>query len=106
MAKNHDPRDGVAAAERARTTYTPYWHPVLAAVELEPGHWELRDQYANSYAVIRIVRRGTEIGYRAVTWAEKSEDRRLVGYYRTLRSACAAAHRVYLRSHGRMGGAR
>ena len=74
MVINSDPNDGVAAAQRARSSYTPNWHPIVAAVEIEPGHWELRDQYERPYGVIRFLRRGDQLGYRAVTWAEASAD--------------------------------
>ena len=103
MVINSDPHDGVAAAQRARSSYTPNWHPIIAAVEIEPGHWELRDQYERPYGVIRFLRRGDQLGYRAVTWAEASADRRLIGYYRTLRAACAATHVRFVRAHGQPG---
>ena len=41
--------------------------------------------------IIRLISVGGEHGYRAVTWAERSEDRRLIGYYRTLRAAANSA---------------
>jgi hypothetical protein len=48
------------------------------------------------YGVIRLLELGGERGYRAVTWAKRSADRRLVGYYRSLRVAAMAAHRRHL----------
>lgn len=76
------------------------WHPILAAHEYAPGEWIMVDPSAKPYAVVRALEVGGERGYRAVTWAERSEDRHLIGYWRTLRAACAAAHRFYLSSHG------
>ena len=40
---------------------------------------------------------GDELGYRATTY---SEPRQLIGYRRTLRAACEAAHAAYVRAHG------
>jgi hypothetical protein len=72
------------------------WHPILSAVEHEPGVWILTAQ-TGPYALVRLLQVGGESGYRAVTY---SEPRVLIGYYRTLRAACAAAHTAYLRTHG------
>lgn len=72
------------------------WHPILNAVEHEPGVWTLTAQ-TGPYAVIRLLTIGGELGYRAVTYRE---PRQLVGYYRTLSAACRAAHRHYLSEHG------
>jgi hypothetical protein len=71
------------------------WHPILAAVELEPGHWRMTAQYEQCYGDIRIIRRGREVGYRA-------DDVRgnLVGYFTNLRAAAWAVHSVYLRQRG------
>lgn len=77
-----------------------HWHPILSAHEYAPGEWLMVDPSAKPYAVVRALEIGGERGYRVVTWAERSEDRRLVGYWRTLRAACAAAHRHYLAQHG------
>ncbi|TPX03918.1 hypothetical protein FJ656_14580 [Schumannella luteola] len=52
------------------------------------------------YGVIRLLELGGERGYRAVTWAEDSGDRELIGYFRSLRAAAMAAHRRFLASHG------
>lgn len=76
------------------------WHPLLAAHEYTAGEWVMVDPSAKPYSVIKALRIGDESGYRVVTWAERSQDRELVGYWRTLRSACEAAHARYLRSHG------
>ena len=78
------------------------WHPAHDARELEPGVWQFavtagrpgRPGYAVwPYAEIRFLHIGGEQGYRAVVWDEVS-PRQLVGYYRSLRAACAAAHRA------------
>ena len=104
MAINSDPQDGVDAAHRARAGYTTGWHPILAAVEQRPGEWWLTSQYDRPYAIVRLIRVGGELGYRAVTWAERSEERELIGYFRTLRAATFWAHRHWLRSLARPGG--
>jgi hypothetical protein len=72
------------------------WHAILGSVEVEPGQWELVAQ-TGPYALVRLLQVGGESGYRVVT---HTEPRELVGYYRTLKAACAAAHTAYLRTHG------
>ena len=104
MAINGDPRDGLDAADRARTGYAPGWHPILSAVEQRPGEWWMTTQYGAPYAVVRLLRVGGEQGYRAVTWAERSDERALIGYFRTLRAATFWAHRHWLRTLARPGG--
>jgi len=100
MVINADPQDGLDAAERARSGYRGEWHPLLAAVEGPVGTWTMTAPDGSPYSVIRLLELGGEQGYRAVTWAERSDERQLVGYYRTLRAAAMAAHRRYLASHG------
>lgn len=75
------------------------WHPILAAAEIEPGHWRMIAQYDRCYGEIRLVRRGTELGYRA-----DNVRGNLVGHYTTLRAAAAALHRVFIAEHARAGG--
>jgi hypothetical protein len=104
MAMTHRVQDAVDAY--ARRPPTADWHPVLAAVEDEPGTWRMVDPMGRCYGVVRLITLGDERGYRAVTWAERSADRRLIGYYRTLRAATAAAHGHFVRSHGVQGPAR
>jgi hypothetical protein len=100
MAMGHSVQDGRDATTRAQKTNVDNWHPVLAAREIEPGHWIMTDPYDRPYGVIRFLRRGGELGYRAVTWAPESADRKLIGYYRTLRAAAKQVHAVFVRSHG------
>jgi hypothetical protein len=100
----HDQRDGTAAVERARSGYSSTWHPILAAQEIEPGHWNMLAQYGECYGVIRMLRIDDELGYRAVTWAPQSQDRELIGYFTTLRAAAYATHMRFVRSHGQSGG--
>lgn len=104
MAMQHDRQDAYDAHGRATAGYRPGWHPMLSAVEREPGCWELTSQHGTRYAVIRLLEIGGERGYRVVTWAPRSADRELIGYYRTLRAAAAAGHRRWLRSLSRPGG--
>ncbi|NEM90786.1 hypothetical protein [Galbitalea soli] len=99
----HDQADAVAAAQRAAATYAPGWHPILAAVEAEPGLWFMMAQYGRCYGVIRQLQIAGERGYRAVTWAERSDERQLIGYFRTLRAACWATHQKFLSTHGQLG---
>ena len=104
MAIQHQRQDAFDAYGRSRSGYRPGWHPILSAVESEPGHWELVSQQGTRYAVIRLLEIGGERGYRVVTWAPASSDRQLIGYYRTLRAAAAAGHRRWLASLSRPGG--
>lgn len=99
----HKVQDAFDAAERARRGFSVSWHPILAAVEVDVGVWHMVAQYDRVYAVIRLLELGGERGYRAVTWAPTSQGRELIGYYRTLRAACAAAHDRFVRSHGSLG---
>ena len=104
MAMQHAVADGRAAAERARSGHVAGWHPVLAAVETEAGTWFMVDEgRRRCYGVIRLLRIKGEAGYRAVTWAENPNDRQLIGYYRTLRAACAATHTALLATYGNPG---
>ncbi|MFD1716050.1 hypothetical protein ACFSBZ_16365 [Amnibacterium flavum] len=80
------------------------WHPIFAAFEPKAGEWWLRDAFDRPYAIVAIVRRGDEVGYRAVTYAERAEEREVVGYYRRLLPALEAAHAHWIASHGPKGG--
>jgi hypothetical protein len=71
------------------------WHPILAADEPSAGRWELRDQFGRCYGVVRIVRRGGEVGYRADDSADV-----LIGYFTNLRAACGHVHARFVRAHG------
>jgi hypothetical protein len=99
----HDIQDAYDAHSRNRVPSGQRWHPLLAAVEAEPGHWFMVTPDGKRYGIIRMLEIGGERGYRAVTWAERSADRQLIGYYRTLKRAAEATHRRYLDGHGRMG---
>jgi len=99
----HQVQDGVDAARRARARDDGGWHPIMAAVELEPGLWHMITPTDERYAIIALLTIRGEKGYRVVTWAAASSDRRLVGYYRTLRAASAAGHQNYLRGLGNPG---
>ncbi|MCU1418550.1 MAG: hypothetical protein JWP32_2724 [Schumannella sp.] len=104
MAMQHHERDGVAAVSRARTTYRNGWHPLNSAVEVEPGTWWLVGQYDNRYAIIVLLEIGGERGYRVVTGERDPGERRLVGYFRTLRGAAERGHARWLASQARPGG--
>lgn len=88
----HSRQDAIDTAARRSSSKTSAWHPILAAVEVEPGHWYLVDATNKCYGIIRYLAIRGQSGYRAVTWAERSEDRRLIGYYTSLRAAAVAAN--------------
>ena len=98
-------QDHLDALRRARNGYSSAWEPILAAVEIEPGVWHMVGAFGQVYAIVRIIEVGGERGYRATTWAQESQDRRLIGYYRTLRRATREAHMAFVRSHGQTGAA-
>jgi hypothetical protein len=97
----HSRQDAFDTAARRALEPRSSWHPLLAARETEAGVWYLVDSAEKCYGIIRMLRRGGELGYRAVTWAPASEDRQLIGYYRSLRAACVATHRRHVQSPGR-----
>jgi hypothetical protein len=79
------------------------WHPILAARETAPGHWYMIDGLGNPYGLIRFVKRGDQIGYRADRCDERGTLTERVGYYRALMPATAAVHSAFIRSHGATG---
>lgn len=55
----------------------------MDATELHPGYWVLSvDSISAIYATVRLVRRGSELGYRAENAAGE-----ILGYFVNLRSA-------------------
>ncbi|AWB89162.1 hypothetical protein [Homoserinimonas hongtaonis] len=93
----HSPQDAFDTAARRASNPSTAWHPILAAVETEPGRWYMVDATNKCYGIIRFLAIN---GYRVVTWAERSEDRRLIGYYTSLKAAAVATHHLFVRSHG------
>lgn len=104
MGMTHHERDGVAAVARARGSYRSGWHPLNSAIEVEPGVWWMVAQYGDRYAIIRLLEIGGERGYRVVTGEEASGQRRLIGYFRTLRTAAERGHKHWLAMQARPGG--
>ncbi|WP_157509590.1 hypothetical protein [Leifsonia sp. Root4] len=72
------------------------WFPILAAVENPTGTWKMIDTLGSCYGLIRIMRRGDEVYYKAQTWAEHENGRRVLGHFRTLQQACNATHQALL----------
>lgn len=97
---HHNTADGVAASRRAQSSYQPAWHPILAAREVSAGHWFLIDGLEKPYGEVAIIRRGTEVGYRADRCDERGAFLLRVGYFTTLRAATWAIHGHFLKSHG------
>lgn len=77
---------------------TPAWHPILDAVEYQPGRWVTYDARNRPFALIDIIRRGGEVGYRANQWAQDAAQQNTIGYFTNLRAATAAAHQHYIRT--------
>jgi hypothetical protein len=80
------------------------WHPILAAVEITPAHWEMRDQYGNKYGDICLVRRRGMLGYRAMVLRPGSTVVIEVDFANTLLDAVKVVHAVWVRNHGVAGG--
>lgn len=76
------------------------WHPILAAVEDEPGHWWMVAHLGEPYGEITFVKRGDQLGYRADRTDDAGTVIQHVGYYTTLVKATWEIHSAYLRSHG------
>ena len=100
---HHQQQDAFDAIARAKRSYLQDWHPILAAVETAPGEWIMTGDLDRKYGVIRLLEIGGERGYRAVTWAPTSEERRLIGYFRSFRAAAGATHRLWLSGMGPSG---
>ncbi|MHA6667490.1 hypothetical protein ACX3O0_01335 [Homoserinimonas sp. A447] len=79
------------------------WHPILAATEPAPGVWIMLGPTEKRYGIIRLICIEGELGYRAVTWAERSQDRQVVGYFRSFRAATMAARMDFVSHHGVSG---
>ena len=75
----------------------------MALVEDAPGFWRMVAQYDRTYGLIRTVKRGNEIGYRADSVARPGAESELIGYFKTLRGAAAAAHQAELTRMGTPG---
>ena len=86
-------------AVAGRTWPDRQWHPLLATIEVTPGSWELRDHLNRTYGVVRIIRRGGEIGYK-VEFIDADGGRHLVGYRTNLAASCLHVHWRFLASHG------
>lgn len=69
----------------------------MQASEYEPGKWVIFDIHEKPFGMIDFVRRGDERGYKATLWAQQSDQRQLVGYYRNLRAAAMAIHTLKTR---------
>lgn len=74
-----------------------YWNPVNALEIVGPGEWVFFSRRGTArLGVIRLLEFGAgydrERWFRAVTWAEASADRQLLGYTRSL---AGAAHLVW-----------
>ncbi len=99
------PQDGLAAAHRAQSSYRgDRWHPLLNARETVTGtEWQLGIEAGSEWyprVVVLLLTISGELGYRVVTWAPTSAERRLVGYRTSLRAACELGWREYLRTAG------
>jgi hypothetical protein len=79
------------------------WHPSHSAIEVTAGEWWMPDPLDKPYAVVRLVEVRGERGYRVVTYAPESDDRKLIGYFGNLRAATMGANRWYVANCGYTG---
>ncbi len=96
--------------DRPRSETRRSWVPPWPPIRIGEGEWIImRDSEREPVGIIKIVRirhRGEERSFfRVVTWAERSEQRELVGYFRTLDEADASI-RFSPKSAGPEGGPR
>jgi hypothetical protein len=75
------------------------WHPILAAVELEPGRWTMVDPAGREYGLIEIRRTPDGIRYHCEHRGEE------IGWATSLKVACERVHYAYIRSHSPASGA-
>lgn len=61
------------------------WSPLLMLTEPTAGIWHYQDEH-QPYAIIRLIRRGDELGYVAHRWTPTG-DGDLIGYYVTLEAS-------------------
>jgi len=66
------------------------WSPLMLLSEPEAGVWLVNGQH-QPYAIIRIIRRGDEVGYRVNAWTPQTGDGEVVGYWRTLEASARQA---------------
>lgn len=64
----------------------------MSAREYEPGRWVMFDSFEKPYALIDIIRRGDEVGYRVTTWKQEPAERKVLGYFTTLAASASSAH--------------
>jgi hypothetical protein len=69
------------------------WHPIMALVEDAPGFWRMVAQYERCYGTVRMLKRGSELGYRADAISQPGTEAKLLGYFTSLRAAATAIHR-------------
>jgi hypothetical protein len=86
-----------------RSTMADKWHPILSTREVEPGVWQLVDNLGVIYAIVTLVKRGDQRGYRSESYAPERADRRLIGYYTRLLPAVKSAHMWFVASRGPTG---
>ncbi len=72
------------------------WHPIMQAREYEAGKWVMFDSLEHPYALIDIVRRGDEVGYKVTTWKQDPASRKLIGYFKTLAASADKAHSLWI----------
>ncbi|MDY0829148.1 hypothetical protein SK224_08415 [Microbacterium sp. BG28] len=67
------------------------WHPILAADEVQPGVWVLRDPRGNPYGSVQLRRTKDGPRYRTEHRGE------LIGWGTSLRQSCMRLHQMMLR---------
>ena len=75
----------------------------MNALERPVGTWTMIGPLDKPYAVVTTVRRSAEVGYKVVTVPDGDDEPIVVGYFRTLRAACKAAHSWFTSTRGPTG---
>ncbi len=70
------------------------WHPIMAAVEREPGVWVMVAPLGEEYGRVEIRRTPDGIRYRA-----EAPIGTQIGWGTSLRQACERVHHVFLAAH-------
>ena len=76
------------------------WHPLEQAHRVDEDLLYLIDPYMGPWAIVRRLRFGDEVFYRAVTFREDPARRELVGYSKDLRAVVMSAYRRRLMGAG------
>lgn len=76
------------------------WHPIKQARRVSDDELLMVDEWMGPWAVIRRLKFGEEVWYRAVTPESDRNERQLLGYSQDLRHLAWHAYRRFLHDRG------